>query len=143
MRLRYKDEASFAAPFLTLRWIEDVEETRIAVDRADRGRGHDDHEGEGHSRRFDHEAAARQRSSCTKRRCFMPQPSRATRLMARSMRWVGAAAADMAAHLRDDLSTSRVRVPLQQIGRAHDLAGLTVAALRHPLGKPSLLHGMR
>jgi hypothetical protein len=49
----------------------------------------------------------------------------------------------MPAHLRDDLSASRVRIPLQQIGRAHDLPGLTIAALRHPLGQPSFLHGMR
>jgi putative ABC transport system substrate-binding protein len=56
---------------------------------------------------------------------------------------IGAAAADMPAHLRDDLSASRVRVPLQQIDRAHDLAGLTVAALRYPLGQPRPLHGMR
>src|SRR5271168_3479860 len=49
----------------------------------------------------------------------------------------------MPAHLREDLSASRVRIPLQQIGRAHDLVGLTIAALRRPLGQPSLLHGMR
>ena len=36
-----------------------------------------------------------------------------------------------------------MRIPLQQIGRAHDLAGLAIAALRHPLGQPSFLHGMR
>ena len=45
-----------------------------------------------------------------------------------------AAAANMPAHLRDDLGASRVRIPLQQIGRAHDLAGLTIAAPRHALG---------
>jgi hypothetical protein len=49
----------------------------------------------------------------------------------------------MPAHLLDDLCASRVRLPLQQINRAHDLAGLTIAALRHTFGKPSLPHGMR
>src|SRR3984893_9882476 len=55
----------------------------------------------------------------------------------------GAAAADMPAHLREDLSASRVRIPLQQIGRAHDLSGLAIAALRHPLGQPRFLHRMQ
>jgi hypothetical protein len=56
---------------------------------------------------------------------------------------IGAAAADMPAHMRDDFVACRMRLSLQQIDRAHDLAGLTVATLRHALREPSLLHGMR
>ncbi len=71
---------------------------------------------------------------------FRPLP-REARSIARRMRGLGAAAADMPAHLREDLSASRVRILLQQIGRAHDLTGLAIAALRRPLGQPSLLQG--
>src|SRR5262249_14338721 len=56
---------------------------------------------------------------------------------------IGAAATDIGAHMVDDLRAAGLRVACQQIGRAHDLAGLTVAALRHPLGEPGLLHRMR
>src|SRR4051794_16653561 len=55
---------------------------------------------------------------------------------------VGAAAADVRAHVLDDLGARRLGLLLEQIGRAHDLAGLAVAALRHPLGEPGLLHRM-
>src|SRR6267154_2665464 len=55
---------------------------------------------------------------------------------------VGAAAADIRAHVLDDLVARRLRVLLEQVGRAHDLAGLTVAALRHAFGEPGLLQRM-
>src|SRR3954470_19339410 len=55
---------------------------------------------------------------------------------------VGPAAADVGAHMRDDLAARRRWIGLEQIGRAHDLAGLAVAALRHALGNPGLLQRM-
>src|SRR5262245_13344413 len=55
---------------------------------------------------------------------------------------IGAAAAEIGAHVLDDLIARRLGLLLQEIGRAHDLAGLAVAALRHALGKPGLLQGM-
>src|SRR5215212_4533288 len=55
---------------------------------------------------------------------------------------VGAAAADVGAHVLDDLGTRRLRFLLEQIGGAHDLAGLAVAALRYVFRKPGLLHRM-
>src|SRR5215207_7440603 len=55
---------------------------------------------------------------------------------------VGAAAADVGAHVLDDLGAGGLRFLLEQIGRAHDLAGLAVSALRHVLGEPGLLHRM-
>src|SRR5579871_2934068 len=56
---------------------------------------------------------------------------------------VGAAAADVCVHVRNDLLASRFGVMGQEVGGAHDLAGLTVAALRYRLGQPRFLHGMR
>src|SRR6476659_2020947 len=53
-----------------------------------------------------------------------------------------AAAADIGAHVLDDLLAGWLGIVLEQIGRAHDLAGLAVAALRHSLGEPGLLHRM-
>src|SRR5437016_7657739 len=55
---------------------------------------------------------------------------------------IGPAAADVRAHVLDDLRARRLRILLEQIGRAHDLSGLAVAALRHLLGEPRLLHRM-
>src|SRR5262245_8892283 len=48
---------------------------------------------------------------------------------------VGAAAAEIGAHVLDDLLARRLGIVLEQVGRAHDLARLTVAALRHLLGE--------
>src|SRR5580704_2588874 len=55
---------------------------------------------------------------------------------------VRAAAADVGAHVLDDLIPRWPGLLLEQVGRAHDLAGLAVAALRHALGKPGFLHGV-
>ena len=55
---------------------------------------------------------------------------------------IGAAAADIGAHMFDDLGAVGLRIMRQQVGGAHDLAGLAVAALRHPFGEPGLLHRM-
>src|SRR5262249_47682679 len=49
---------------------------------------------------------------------------------------IGAAATDVRAHVLDDLGARGFRFLLQQIGGAHDLAGLAIAALRHALGEP-------
>src|SRR5689334_23388713 len=49
---------------------------------------------------------------------------------------IGAAPADVGAHVLDDLLVCRFRIMLEQVRGAHDLAALTVATLRHPLGKP-------
>ena len=56
---------------------------------------------------------------------------------------IGSAAADVGAHVLDDLGARRLRLLLEQVGRAHDLAGLAVAALRHLLGEPGLLQRVR
>src|SRR5215468_4637231 len=56
---------------------------------------------------------------------------------------VRAAAADVGAHMIDDLRARRMRLTLQQVGRAHDLSGLAIAALRHVLGEPGLLQPVR
>src|SRR5262249_3273899 len=56
---------------------------------------------------------------------------------------IGAATADVGAHMLDDLRARRLRIAREQVGGAHDLAGLAVAALRHALGQPRLLHRMR
>ena len=56
--------------------------------------------------------------------------------------WIGAAAADVAVHVGDDLLARRLLVLRQQFRRLHDLAGLAVAALRHLLGDPCLLQRM-
>src|SRR6516225_1117708 len=53
---------------------------------------------------------------------------------------VAAAAADIAAHCVVDLRLGRVLRRGQQCGRLHDVAGLTIAALRHVECPPSLLH---
>src|SRR5260370_29861167 len=54
---------------------------------------------------------------------------------------VGAAAADIG-EIGVDVGIGRIRIALE-IGRnRHDLSGLAVAALRHVLGEPSLLHRM-
>src|SRR5215475_15273606 len=55
---------------------------------------------------------------------------------------IGATAADIGAHVFDDLLARRLRIVLEQVGRAHDLAGLAIAALRHALGEPGFLYGM-
>src|SRR5262245_51854907 len=56
---------------------------------------------------------------------------------------VGAAAADVGAHVLDDLLARRLGGALQQVSRAHDLSRLAVAALRHVLGEPRLLQPVR
>src|SRR5262245_1141048 len=56
---------------------------------------------------------------------------------------IGAAAADVRTHVFDDLVTRRLWVLLEQVGGAHDLSGLAVAALRHLLGQPGLLQRVR
>src|SRR5580704_9651406 len=53
---------------------------------------------------------------------------------------IGSTAADIGAHVFDDLCAGRLRFLLEQVDRAHDLARLAVAALRHLLGEPGLLH---
>src|SRR5215468_3819947 len=55
---------------------------------------------------------------------------------------ISATAADIGAHVFNDLLARRLRIVLEQVGRAHNLAGLAVAALRHALGQPGLLHRM-
>src|SRR6185503_19123838 len=55
---------------------------------------------------------------------------------------IGAAAADVARHRLIDIRITRVLVARQQRGRAHQLAALTVAALRHVVGDPRLLQRM-
>src|SRR5215470_7173783 len=52
---------------------------------------------------------------------------------------IGSAAADIRAHVLDYLIARRTRILLEKVGRAHDLAGLAVAALRDALGEPRLL----
>src|SRR6185437_12581684 len=51
---------------------------------------------------------------------------------------IGAAATEIGTHMLDDLGAAGVRIALQEIGGAHDLAGLAVAALRYALGEPGL-----
>src|SRR5262245_59008050 len=53
---------------------------------------------------------------------------------------IGAATAEIGAHVFHNLVARRFRIVLEQIGCTHDLAGLAVAALRDALGKPGLLH---
>src|SRR5262245_37128074 len=55
---------------------------------------------------------------------------------------IGAAAADIAVHVLDDLRPRRVLVARQEFRRLHDLTGLAVAALRHLLGDPGFLQRM-
>src|SRR2546426_4622847 len=52
---------------------------------------------------------------------------------------IGAATADVALHVLDDLLARRIPVLRKQRRRGHDLARLAVAALRHLLGDPGLL----
>src|SRR5262249_16768037 len=56
---------------------------------------------------------------------------------------IGAAATDIGRHVLDDLRARRFRIVRQQVGGAHDLARLAVAALRHLLGEPGLLYRVR
>src|SRR4051812_45548353 len=56
---------------------------------------------------------------------------------------VGAAAADVAVHVADDLVARGLRVGGEELGRFHDLSRLAVAALRHLLRDPGLLQRMR
>src|SRR5574341_230324 len=55
---------------------------------------------------------------------------------------VGAAAADIALHVLDDLRARGFLVLRQERGRGHDLARLAVAALRRLLGNPRFLQRM-
>src|SRR5262249_45955406 len=55
---------------------------------------------------------------------------------------IGPAAADIRAHVLDNLLAGGLGILLEQVRRTHDLAGLAIAALRHSLGQPSLLHRM-
>jgi hypothetical protein len=52
---------------------------------------------------------------------------------------VGAAAAEVGVHVSDNLFPARILVPFQQCGGFHDLAGLTVTALRDLFFDPGLL----
>src|SRR5512145_307938 len=56
---------------------------------------------------------------------------------------VGAAAADVAVHMTDDLGACGFGLRLEELGGLHDLPRLAVAALRHFLGDPRFLQGMR
>src|ERR1035438_10341545 len=56
---------------------------------------------------------------------------------------IGSAAAEVAAHGGVDVSVGGMRGVGQESGGRHDLAGLTVAALRHVEGFPGGLHGMK
>src|SRR5215213_7873335 len=56
---------------------------------------------------------------------------------------VGAAAADVAVHVTEDLVAARAFVRGEELGGLHDLARLAVAALRHGLVDPRLLQRMR
>ena len=69
----------------------------------------------------------------------MAQPSLDACSTAAMMLVIGAAAADVAVHVLDDLGAVRLLVGRQQLGRLHDLAGLAVAALRHLQRDPGLL----
>ena len=55
---------------------------------------------------------------------------------------VGSAAADVAAHGLVDIGVGWLRFLREQRGRAHDLPGLAVAALRNIVFDPGHLHGM-
>src|SRR5688572_3991109 len=55
---------------------------------------------------------------------------------------IGAAAAEIAVHVLDDLRTRGLLVAREQVGRLHDLSGLAVAALRHLLRDPGALQRM-
>src|SRR5205807_9593391 len=56
---------------------------------------------------------------------------------------VGAAAADVAVHVLDDLLARGLRIRGEELGGFHDLSRLAVAALRHLLRDPRLLQRMR
>src|SRR5258707_2284374 len=55
---------------------------------------------------------------------------------------VSPASTDVGAHLVHDFVTRRFWILIQQIGGAHDLAGLAVPTLRNPLGDPRFLNRM-
>ena len=55
---------------------------------------------------------------------------------------ISSAAAEIARHGRVDILVGGILVVLKKCDRLHDLAGLAVAALRHPDLHPRLLHGM-
>src|ERR1700675_4001519 len=55
---------------------------------------------------------------------------------------ISSAAAEIARHRRVDILVGGIFVVLKKCDRLHDLAGLAVAALRHPDLHPRLLHGM-
>ena len=55
---------------------------------------------------------------------------------------IGGAAADIAVHGAVDIASVGVGLLPQQRDRAHDLAGLAIAALRHVERDPCLVHGV-
>src|ERR1039458_10886986 len=55
---------------------------------------------------------------------------------------IGPAAAEIARHCRVDILVAGIFILLEKCDCLHDLAGLAVAALRHPDFHPCLLHGM-
>src|SRR5580692_6333421 len=55
---------------------------------------------------------------------------------------IGAAAADVAVHVADDVVAARILVGREQCRGLHDLAGLAVTALRHLQVEPGLLQRM-
>ena len=55
---------------------------------------------------------------------------------------IGAASANVGEVIVDIL-VGRLRELLQKSDRRHDLSRLAIAALRHVIGEPSLLYGMR
>src|SRR5580692_335132 len=55
---------------------------------------------------------------------------------------IGAAAADVAVHVADDVVAARILIAGEQRGGLHDLPGLTVAALRHLQIEPGFLQRM-
>src|SRR5262245_54575398 len=56
---------------------------------------------------------------------------------------VGAATADVARHGLIDVLVRRILLRGDERRGAHDLSGLTIAALRHALGDPRPLDGVR
>src|SRR6266446_10179607 len=55
---------------------------------------------------------------------------------------ISSAAAEIARHGRVDILVGGILVVLKKCDRLHELAGLAVAALRHPDLHPRFLHGM-
>ncbi len=68
--------------------------------------------------------------------------SLAARSMARRILTIGAAPADVAGHMRNDLIARGARDVREQLRRFHDLAGLAIAALWDLLGDPGTLQRM-